>query len=240
MTKLAVLNNVDHKDLKINTSRSAELGDAYMCVPTFPKEFRSVQAHYPIVFGKNAQSEEYTPLVLLGLQENENLFLRDGEWDARYLPLCAEAKPFLIGPGQNNPADDEQQWVIHVDMDSPKLGAASGVSLFKEFGGNSDYLDRVREVLQAIHEGIAEVKPFTDLLEKYELLEPFSAETQLINRQTCRLEGFYTINEERLANLPAEDISHLHSSGFLFDIHMQLASLSHLADLFDRKNAQLS
>ncbi len=236
MKNLMVLNNVDHKDLKIITTRSQELGDGYMCVPTFPQEFRAAQAHYPIVFNKNSNSQEYTPLVLLGLQEDENLFLKDGEWDARYIPACAEAKPFFIGQGQEpDGQDDGQQWLIHIDINSPKLNRETGTDLFLEFGGNSLFLDRISDVLGVIHEGVAEVKPFTELLVKYELLEPFTVETTLANEQKYRLDGFYTINEERLANLAVEDIAELHKSGYLFDIYMQLSSLSNLSELFSRK-----
>jgi len=239
MTNLAVLNNVDHKDLKIDTQRSAAMGDNYMCVPTFPHEFRAVQAHYPIVFAKNDSSGEYTPLALLGLQDDENLFLVDGQWDARYIPLCAEAKPFLIGAGGSGLGHEEQPWVIHVDMDSPKLSNDKGLSLFKEMGGNSPYLDRVREVLSHVKEGISEVKPFIELLIKYDLLEPFAVETTLKNGQKYKFQGFHVINEERLAKLSGEELSYLHASGYLFDIYMQAASLSNFSALFDRKNRTL-
>lgn len=239
MSNLAVLNNIDHRDLQVATTRAAEFGDNYMCVPTFPREFRAIQAHYPIVFGKNSSTGEITPLALLGLQNGENLFLRDGAWDARYMPLCAEAKPFLIGPGQGDSASGEAGWAIHVDLDSPRLSREQGTPLFLEFGGNSPLLERIREVLEAIHEGVGEVKPFTDLLTEFELLEPFAAEMPLRDAQRHRLDGFYTVDEERLAALSPEQLARLHNSGFLFDIHMQLGSLSHLADLFERKNARL-
>lgn len=246
MKNLMVLNNIDHKDLKIITTRSNELGDGYMCVPTFPQEFRAVQAIYPIVFNKNDTTQEYTPLVLFGLQEDENLFLNQGDWDARYIPACAEARPFFIGHSQSHGQeqggqnDDGQQWLIHVDIDSPKLNRETGIDLFMEFGGNSPFLDRIRDVLSSIHEGVTEVKPFTDLLVKYDLLEPFSVETTLANEQKYRLDGFYTVNEARLANLEIEGLSELHQSGFLFDIYMQLSSLSNLSDLFERKNKTFS
>ena len=192
-----------------------------------------------IVFSKNGNTGEYTPLVLLGLEENENLFISNGLWDALYIPLCAEAQPFLIGQGQSGQSDNDQNWVIHVDLDSPKLDTESGTNLFREFGGNSPFLDRICEILGAVHEGISEVKPFTDILEKYNLLEPFAVETTLKNNRKCKFQGFHVINEDRLAELSAEDIASLHASGFLFDIHMQIASLSNFSTLFDRKNKTL-
>ena len=50
MPNHAALNNVEHRDLRIDTRRLAALGDDVMCAATFPAEFRNVQSHYPIVF----------------------------------------------------------------------------------------------------------------------------------------------------------------------------------------------
>lgn len=239
MTNIVLLNNIEHKDLKVIAQRGSDYGDNSMCVPTCPKEFRSLQSQYPIVFGKNTSGQGYTPLVLLGLTDGENLFVEDGQWNARYLPLCAECQPFFIGQQSQPDLSGEQSWVIHVDMDSPKLSYEQGISLFREHGGSSDYLMRISQVLGLIQEGISEVKPFVDLLLEYDLLEPFSAELSLKNHQTYLLQGFFTISEEKLANLPLNALKRLHDSGFLFDIYMQLASLSQIASLIERKNRQL-
>lgn len=239
MTNIVLLNNIEHQNLKVITTRGQDYGDNDMCVPTCPKEFRSLQAQYPIVFGKNSDSGEYTPLVLLGLEENENLFIENGQWAARYIPLCADCKPFYIGQQTQRNLTAEQSWVIHVDLDSPKISEKSGLSLFKEQGGSSDFLMRMSQTLGLIQEGIAEVKPFINILLEFDLLEPFSAELTLKNNQQYTLQGFYTINEEKLASLPIDAIKKLHDSGFLFDIHMQIASLSQISALIERKNNQL-
>jgi hypothetical protein len=68
-----LLNNVEHRDLAIRTRRGADLGDAVMAAPTFPDEFRSVQAHYPIVF-QPTTSGSFQPLALFGFKDGENLF----------------------------------------------------------------------------------------------------------------------------------------------------------------------
>lgn len=52
MTKAVLLNNVDHKDLRIVSRRGAGYGDNVMFATTFPAEFCPLQAYYPIVFSK--------------------------------------------------------------------------------------------------------------------------------------------------------------------------------------------
>ena len=98
MTRHVQLNNIDHKDLRIDTRRSAALGDDVAFAATFPAEFRDLQAYYPIVFRKDANGT-LSPVALLGFQEGHNLFLEGERWNAAYLPLAIERNPFLIGRG---------------------------------------------------------------------------------------------------------------------------------------------
>ena len=97
MAKHVLLNNVEHGDLRVITRRSAQYGDDVMCALTFPAEFRSVQAHYPIFFRKAADSGQFQPFAMFGLRDKENLFLDDQGWDATYIPMTIERQPFLIG-----------------------------------------------------------------------------------------------------------------------------------------------
>ncbi len=77
MSNNVLLNNVDHRNLRVEAGYGASLGDNVMCALTFPGEFRNVQGHYPIVFHREAAGG-FRPLVLLGLQDGDNL-----SWTAR-------------------------------------------------------------------------------------------------------------------------------------------------------------
>ena len=46
-----LLSKEDHKELKIQTGRSEEMGDIVSYCMVVPHEFRDVQHHYPIFFG---------------------------------------------------------------------------------------------------------------------------------------------------------------------------------------------
>ncbi len=60
MSKNVLLNSVEHRDLKVITTRGAHYGDAVWFTVTFPKEFRTVQAHYPIFFTKIATAISFS------------------------------------------------------------------------------------------------------------------------------------------------------------------------------------
>ena len=228
MTRHVQLNNIDHRDLRIDAGRGAALGDDVAFVPTFPAEFRNLQAHYPIVFRKDANGALH-PIAVLGFQEGRNLFLDGDRWDASYLPLAIERQPFLIGKG-----DDDL--TVHIDLDSPRVGSEAGIALFREQGGNTDYLDRVASVLLALHNGLEGVAAFVDALLALELLESFVLDVELDDGSANRLTGFYAINEDRLRALDAAALGGLHAAGHLEPVFMAVASVANFRGLIERMN----
>src|SRR3546814_10826738 len=101
-----LLNNIDHRDLRVDARRGARFGDRVMSSVTFPAEFRSVQAHYPIVF-RATDDDSFQPIALFGLRDGENLFLDGDGWDATCLSLAVERQPFLIGKAEERRVGEE-------------------------------------------------------------------------------------------------------------------------------------
>ncbi|MYM73847.1 peptidase [Duganella sp. FT109W] len=233
MPNPVLLNNIDHKDLRVITRRGAAYGDQLMAVPTFPAEFRDVQACYPIVFRKTTDGLGFEPLVLFGFQDGENLFLQGERWDAPYVPMMLERQPFLIGLAGN-------ELMINVDLDHPRVSRSEGEEVFKPHGGTTDYLDRANSLLLAIHEGMQGMPGFLQALLDNELLESFTLDVELNDGSQNRMIGFYTINEDRLQALGGDAIVKLHQAGYLHAIYMVIASLSNFRMLIDRKNARLA
>ena len=229
MANHAPLNNVDHKNLRVVTTRGAAYGDAVMSALTFPAEFRDLQACYPIVFAQDGNGS-YDAIALLGFEQGENLFLGPNGWDAPVIPLTVQRQPFMIGRG------DELS--VHIDLDSPRVrdGGIEGEALFLTYGGTSEYLERISSVLRTIHEGLAASRAFVGALVELELIESFVLDVELDDGSQNRLAGFYTINEDRLAALSGEQLARLHAKGYLQAIYMAVASLAQFRGLIQRKN----
>lgn len=227
MPRHALLNNIDHRDLRVVTARGAQWGDDVMSALTFPAEFRSVQAYYPIVFQKSADGS-FQPVALFGFRPGQNLFLGEDRWDAAYLPLSVERQPFLIGVSEGG------EPVVHIDLDHPRVGHAGGEPLFRAHGGTTETLERAASVLQALHAGLGATPAFVDALLREQLLESFVLDVESEDGQPFRLAGFYTIHEERLGQLAPESLAALQRDGHLEAIYMAMASLSHFRDLIDR------
>lgn len=229
MAKAVLLNNVDHKDLRVITGHGAQFGDAVMSTLTFPSEFRDLQAHYPIVFRKTMDGTSFEPIALFGFQENENLFLGSDGWDASYVPHLIKRQPFLIGK-----VGDEL--MINIDLESAKVSRTEGQPIFLPHGGNSEFLEQMNSMLLTIHQGLQSTPAFIKALMEHQLLESFVLDIELNDGSQNRLAGFYTINEEKVHGLSGAVLEQWNQLGYLQAIFMVIASLSNFRALIERKN----
>lgn len=240
MSNIQLLNNIDHKEVRVITSRSARLGDSVWFALTFPHEFRNIQRHYPIFFTKNPDTGQLQAVAMFGFEDGENLFLSDGGWDASYIPLSVVRQPFLVGfQHQQEEGGVNTQTVISIDMDSPRVSVSEGERLFQEHGGTTPYLDQMNSVLNLIHQGFQRNKAFIDMLLGMDLLESFALDVELNDGSSHRLSGFYTINEDSLSRLTGDDLVILNNNGYLEAVYMAVASMSNIPDLVERRNRKL-
>lgn len=238
MANHAILNVVEHKSLRVNTGYGVELGDAVMGTLAIPSEFHSLQADYPIVLQRDSRSGKFLPMVMFGFEQGENLYLDGDQWQASYVPLMIRRGPFLIGFQSGKPGMGDKSgaaMVISIDMDSPRLGA-EGEPLFQLSGLNSDYTDRIADILQQIDSGQAAIEELCAALAGQNLIEPFSLEVRLDSGRKHELKGFYTINEEKLALLEAPLLADFSQRGILFGAYMLVASMANIPRLIALKN----
>ena len=240
MTDHQILSNETHRDHKIITKRSNALGDGVMHAMTFPLEFTAIQSHYPIFFCKDSATENFYPTALFSLEENENLFLENDIWTAKYIPMMVEKGPFLIGfqPSEEHD-DDKDNPVVAVDMSSPRVSLTTGQSLFDESGRPTDFLKDTVKLLDTIHSGHEQNKHFISSLLENDLLESCTIKLSLVDGSQRELIDFFTINEKKLGELDGLTLQTLNSENYLRAIFMVIASHSRVTSLIDKKNAIL-
>lgn len=239
MTNLALLNNVDHQDVRIITERSAEYGDNVMFTVTFPYEFRDIQANYPILFHQDP-TEGLVPIALFGFQDGENLFLGDNGWDARYVPAMIRRQPFMIGFQKSSaPGSSETARMVSLDMDHPRVSKDAGEPLFQPLGGRTPFLESMANLLEGIYHGVELNKRFVAALQEHGLIESVSMDIALNDGSRNQLLGFHAINEEKIQDLDGETLQRFSKEGFLMPLFMILASTVNIRSLVDRKNATL-
>lgn len=231
MTNISALDNVAHADLTVDRHRGGHPSENVNQVIVFPTEFRDVQREYPIFFRRDAAGR-YFAVALLGLDRDENLFIKDGRWDARYIPAAIDRGPFSIGSDQSSPNAD---LAIHIDLDDARVGVGKGEALFLPQGGYAPYLRHVTTVLKKIHVGLGAAGPMFDELSKAELIEPVTLQLNLSETEGYSVPEVYSINEARLRDLDGATVAAMNASGLLALCHLVAASRDNVQTLLGMK-----
>lgn len=236
MANHQVLDNVTHQDLKIIIDQHPDYGDVQSYATLVPSELSAAQTDYPIFFRRNSAVKTLEIIALLGLGDTENLFLDSRGWHAHYVPLSIQRKPFLIGLVSNNGVEEPQ---IHIDMDSPRVNKELGESVFLTHGGQSEFLQSIASILNALHQGHLKAQAFIEILQSLGLIENVNLSVKLNDGDTLELSELLTVNEDALAKLPAEKLYQLHERGFLKLVYMMIASINNMTKLIELKNKQI-
>ncbi|GGA73654.1 hypothetical protein GCM10011369_14290 [Neiella marina] len=234
MSKQQILNNVEHANLKVNSKRSAAFGDDKMCVSLTFSEIRNAQSDHPIFFHKDHQNGVIYPMAMLGLEEGQNLSLTEQGWNDSFQPAMIEKGPFKIGKQQRS--NGEEGLIVSVDVDDPRVGLEHGERLFMPHGGNTEYTNRIVDVLHRLHSERELTNDFCLALDKLKLLDPLALEFKDASGENVRLSGFFVINEELLNKLPAADLEALAKPLYLHGAYMCIASLSNISKLISKHN----
>ncbi len=241
MPQYEILNQVSHKHLKICTGYSTEFGDNIPNALTFPTEFAEVQKEYPIFFRKDGETGEFSSFVMLGMQEDENLYLQNNQWKARYIPAILARGPFLIGfQNQESRGGNPREPVINIDMENPRINESAGEALFLADGFLSPYANQISQTLQIIHNGMEANKAMFAVFNEFNLIEAVAIDIELDNGQKIQLQGTYTIQEENLMKLDGLALEKLNKSGFLHAAYLVISSLSNVKKLIEMKNQQIA
>lgn len=238
MSNFALLNNVDHQDVRIITDRSAEFGDDVMYAMTFPHEFRDIQTYYPILLHQD-EHQNYYPAALFGFQKGENLFLDESGWNAPYVPAMIRRQPFLIGWQASKEGEADKTRVLSLDMDNPRVNEERGERLFQPLGGRTPFLEEAANLLEGIYLGIAQNRKFVAALEEHDLIESVTIDVTLNDESSNQLLGFHTINEEKLQELSGDTLERLSRGGVLMPIFLMLASMTNIRTLVELRNRLL-
>jgi SapC len=161
MTNIVVLNNLVHRTVRVQAEAAVKFGDNQRFVQVVVSEFSLLVTHYPILFSKDTDTGAFFCGAMLGIDEGENLFLKEGKGHEGYRPLNLQRVPFFVS------GDD-----LAIDLDHPRVGADAGQALFSDGGEPTPYLDSIRAAFQQLKPGIEMTKRFIDTLLKLNLLEP--------------------------------------------------------------------
>lgn len=239
MSKAIVLNNVDHKNLKVDTRPESSDSQNVNRSVVYATEIADLHKEIPLVFYKHPDTGKTQLHGILGLQKDENLFIGESGWSTRFVPALLARGPFSLG--YNKPQEEGQQPtdpVICIDIEDPRVSAERGEDIFLQFGGEAPYLDYVKKALQTIESGLQFDKTLYTLVESLDLLEPVSIQIKLSNVEEINFTDYYTVNQQKLARLDGDNLARLNQYGVLSLLYFILSSMGNFQQLIELKNAK--
>lgn len=229
MTHIVVLNNLAHRTVRVQAEAAARFGDNQRFVQVVVTEFSLLVPHYPILFSKDTETGAFFCGAMLGIDEGENLFLKEGgAGHEGYRPLNLQRAPFFV-------SGDE----LAIDLDHPRVGAEMGQALFNDRGEPTPYLESIKSAFQQLKPGIEMTKRFIETLLKLNLLEPVDIVLGFDDGTKRNLVDLYTVNQDLLRTLPDESVLELFRRGYLQLIYLLIASLKQIPVLAKKKNDRL-
>ena len=220
------LNRTQHKDLRLKGIPSLRFAANVHSVPLTGVEFPAAARDLPILFAGNSM-EEAGPMALLGLRQNENLFIEgDGQWAANtYIPAFVRRYPFVLA---EKPADQEgDDFTVFLDEAYEGFGSDDGERLFKEDGTDSDMLKNAVNFLGEFQQHVGRTQWFMEQLRKHDLLEPRNIRLEK-DGKAINLNGLYVVSEEKLRKLDAKTAQEFLQEGVFGWIYAHLLSLSNI------------
>ena len=197
-------------------------------------EFGDACRDYPIVFVRTGRSPEgkadIAPLAVFGVEQERNLYLDGGRWRAAYLPALLRTYPFCIG------RLDEQRYAVCIDLAWPGIAEgeqAEGQALFTAEGQPTPLLTEAQQQLERFEAEVARTRAACQRLEELGLLRDMRFDATLPDGRKHSVDGFLTVDEKRLAELPDETVVELHRNGLLGMVHAHWISLGHMRKLMD-------
>ena len=224
--KLVPLVYKTHQDFKLSPVEDFGFAGGFHVAALTVHEFMRAASIYPIVF--LADGDSYRPVVLLGLKEQQNLFVTsEGAWQASYIPASIRRYPFSL---MSN--DTEGEFTICLDEQSQVFAGDSGEALFDADGEFSESFTKVTEMLRELQASDLLTTDFCERLQKHDLFAPLKIGYQ-IDQDKHELDGCFVINEQAWNKLDEEAFEEFKKRGYLPAVYAQSISFGQVERLVE-------
>ena len=229
------LDTVVHRGLRLRTEFSAiERLAGFTSYMVTLAEFVDASHDFPIVFIKVDDSDDgkaqVAPIALFGLQQGENLFIDGDEWSADFLPAAFRSFPFTLARVTNS-----DQWAVVMDRSWKGFSETEGKPLFDDKGEATPLLADIHKFVTDLELDVERTRLGGQRLMELGLLTPMRFDATLPDGAKVSVDGFLTVDEKRLQELPDATVAELHRNGLLGLLHTHRISLSNMRRLLDRR-----
>lgn len=230
------LNRTEHKELRLKGLPHMKFAMNAHSVPLTAGEFGLAARDLMIVFA-GTDVANAGPIALLGLRQNENLYVdAQGHWAPNvYIPAFVRRYPFVLG--EKPEGQEGADFTVFLDDKFEGFSTEDGQRLFNEDGTDTELLTNAVGFLSEFQQNIERTRSFMQHLVKHDLLE--SRNVQLRKGEDdsspgITLNGLYMVNEEKLRALDEKVTHELMREGVLGWVYAHLLSLSNIDRLAHR------
>lgn len=204
-------------------------------MPVSYTEFPVASRDYPLVFISGDQGKTFTPMLVLGFEAHQNLFvMRDNSWDPNvYLPAYVRRYPFCM----TRVTVDGKEAPERVACVEKQALSEKGDILFDEQGKPLPEWEQRQKLLFEDEADLVRTEEMCRLLAESQLLEPFVMQAVPNEGTPLQLTGMFRVSEPKLAALEAAKLKELVEKGVLGRVYTHLVSLDNFQRLLARRAA---
>lgn len=193
-------------------------------------EMSNAARDYPVVWVRAGQGAdgrpEFAPVAVFGLAQGENLYLQGTAWRPAHMPALMATYPFCIA------RLDAERYAVCVDAASTALAEdGDGERLIGDDGEPTEFMRRTQADLEQLEAMIEQTRAASRRLHELDLLVDRRFDASLPDGRTIGVDGFMTVDEDKVKALPDASVLELHRSGLLGMIHAHWVSLGHMSRL---------
>ncbi|WP_085300171.1 SapC family protein [Cognaticolwellia mytili] len=232
MANITPIKKETHQNIKISEKRDLSHVANQHIAPVTAAEYAQAATSYPIVLVKDQESERYRSVAMLGLEAGENLYHKEGSWNAVYIPQSISMAPFSLGLDP----EKEKTLTACVDLDNKFVGEDKEHSLFDAEGNDTEFFKGVQESLGRLYDNEVMNEKFIKELLDNELLMELELNISFGSGESKKLVGLYGIDEKKLQALSDDKVLDFHKRGLFIPIHAMLGSVGQINRLAQLRN----
>lgn len=207
-----------HANLALKPAFGLEFTKTVNAVPINMIEMPQICHFYPIAFSPDANA---TPVALVGLRDNENLFVNGkGEWEPEaYIPAYIRRYPFIFSE-----IPDSDQLTLCIDLNDTVTEEGGEQKFFDAEGKGTALAQNALEFCKSYHAAAQQTVEFSKMLADSDMLVERRAEVNVIGNRRISFSGFKIIDEQKLAQLDDKTFLEWRQKGYLPFLYAHLFS----------------
>lgn len=204
-------------------------------LPLSYAEFGAACRDYPIAFVSGDAGKTFLPMAVLGLENQQNLFVTEnGSWEAAvYLPAYIRRYPFCM----TRVTVDGKEQAERVACVEKRAINDKGEALYDAKGEPLRVWEERRKLLFEYEADLVRSEEMCRTLAELQLLETFTMQAVPNQGTPIAMTGMYRVAESKLAELAPDPLKTLVQRGILARVYAHLISLNNFGRLLDRRSA---